>query len=302
MATWRKLGLVWRPCGRHWWARGYAHMPTPELLDERTLRVYFAVLDQYKFGRPAWVDVDARNPTHVLREATEPLLDLGEPGTFDDSGVVPSYFAPVAGRRCLYYIGWQRCERVPYKMFTGLAEPHAGGYRRASAAPLIDRTGAEPFLRANPSILIEEGRYRAWYVSATGWTTVADQPYPLYVIRHAESADGRHWSDDGPICIAHEGPEEFGISRPWVLRDADCYRMWYSVRSRCAPYRIGYAESADGLRWERKDDEVGMQRSADGWDAEMICFPAVIDVHGRRLMFYNGNRHGATGFGVAILE
>ena len=34
----------------------------------------------------------------------------------------------------------------------------------------------------------------------------------------------------------------------------------------------------------------------------MLCFPAVIDVHGQRLMFYNGNRHGATGFGVAVLE
>jgi hypothetical protein len=34
----------------------------------------------------------------------------------------------------------------------------------------------------------------------------------------------------------------------------------------------------------------------------MICYPAVVDVNGRRLMFYNGNRHGATGFGVAVLE
>src|SRR5436309_8823016 len=94
MIRWRKLGLVWRPGGGRWWARAYAHMPTPELIDERTLRVYFAALDDAKFGRPGWVDLDARDPTRVLREAEEPLLDLGEPGTFDDSGVVPSYFAP----------------------------------------------------------------------------------------------------------------------------------------------------------------------------------------------------------------
>jgi hypothetical protein len=302
VGKWRKLGLVWRPGGGRWWARAYAHMPTPELLDERTLRVYFAALDDGKFGRPGWVDLDARAPTRVLREAEEPLLDLGDPGTFDDSGVVPSYFAPVAGRRCLYYIGWQRCERVPYKMFTGLAEPDGDRYRRASPAPLIDRTASEPFLRANPTVLIEGGRYRAWYVSATGWTTVDGNPYPHYVIRHAESADGRAWSDGGPVCIGHDSPDEFGISRPWVVRDPDCYRMWYSVRSRSAPYRIGYAESADGVAWVRKDDRAGIERSADGWDAEMVCFPAVIDVHGKRLMFYNGNRHGATGFGVAVLE
>jgi hypothetical protein len=34
----------------------------------------------------------------------------------------------------------------------------------------------------------------------------------------------------------------------------------------------------------------------------MICYAAVIDVNGQRLMFHNGNRHGATGFGVAVLE
>jgi hypothetical protein len=277
-------------------------MPTPEVLDERTVRVHVAVLDDQKFGRPTWVDLDARDPTRVLREADAPALDLGEPGTFDDSGVVPSYCATIAGRRVLYYIGWQRCARVPYKMFTGLAELQGHRLRRASAAPLMDRTGAEPFLRANPSVLVENGRYRAWYVSATGWTTVDDQPYPRYVIRHAESADGLRWSDGGPVCIGHDGPEEFGISRPWVVRDADRYRMWYSVRSRTAPYRLGYAESADGLTWVRQDEQVGLERSATGWDAEMICFPAVIDVHGRRWMFYNGNRHGASGFGVALLE
>jgi hypothetical protein len=78
--------------------------------------------------------------------------------------------------------------------------------------------------------------------------------------------------------------------------------MWYSIRSHSRPYRIGYAESGDGLQWERRDDEAGIEASASGWDSEMICYAAVIDVNGRRLMFYNGNRHGATGFGVAELE
>ena len=302
MGKWHKLGWVWQPSGKRWWARAYAHMPTPELIDDRTIRVYFACLDDDKYGRPGWVDVDVRDPRKVLGEADEPLLDLGAPGTFDDSGVVPSQFASVGGRRCLYYIGWQRCERVPYKMFTGLAEPQGTGFQRASAAPLIDRTNNEPFLRANPTVLIEGTRYRAWYVSATGWTTVGGKAYPHYVIRHTESPDGRYWSDGGPICIQHNSQDEFGISRPWVIRDGYRYRMWYAVRSRSAPYRIGYAESADGLSWQRQDEKAGIERSDSGWDSEMVCFPAVIDAGGRRLMFYNGNRHGSSGFGVAVLE
>jgi hypothetical protein len=34
----------------------------------------------------------------------------------------------------------------------------------------------------------------------------------------------------------------------------------------------------------------------------MICYGAVVDLIGRRLMFYNGNRHGESGFGCAVLE
>ena len=78
--------------------------------------------------------------------------------------------------------------------------------------------------------------------------------------------------------------------------------MWYSIRSTHEPYKIGYAESIDGLNWTRKDHLVGIHRSDTGWDSEMICYPCVIPFKGKYYMFYNGNRHGSTGFGYAIWE
>ncbi|MFQ5751293.1 MAG: hypothetical protein ACE5HI_04785, partial [bacterium] len=65
--------------------------------------------------------------------------------------------------------------------------------------------------------------------------------------------------------------------------------------------RIGYAESENGLDWIRKDEEVGIEVSDEGWDSEMICYPAVISVNGTTYMFYNGNNNGETGFGYAQL-
>ena len=174
-------------------------------------------------------------------------------------------------------------------------------FERRSRVPLLDRTDTEPYLRSAPSILAVKGGYQAWYVSATDWTTVRGEPYPHYVVRTAESADGIAWSHTGPVCINLAG-DEFGIGRPWVIRDADRFRMWYSIRSHSRPYHIGYAESADGLSWQRQDERVGIEASYSGWDSEMICYAAVIDVNGRRLMFYNGNRHGESGFGCAVLE
>jgi len=63
-----------------------------------------------------------------------------------------------------------------------------------------------------------------------------------------------------------------------------------------------YAESADRVKWTRKAREAGTHPGAIGWDAEMICYPCVVDAGGRRYMFYNGNRRGATGFGYAVLD
>ncbi len=224
---WRKLGRVYSPAGESGWDRTYAHLPTPVLLDDRHIRVYFAALDEQKRGRIGYVDVDGADPCRVRRVAAEPVLDLGEPGSFDDAGVNPSCLVAVAGRLRMYYIGWQRCQTVPYMLFAGLAEGDDGeAFRRRARVPILDRSPAEPFLRSATTIVREGDRYRAWYVSADGWTHVGDIPYPHYVVRHVESADGLTWPGSGSVCIGHDGPDEFGIGRPWVVRDGSLYRMW----------------------------------------------------------------------------
>ncbi|HYO15398.1 MAG TPA: hypothetical protein VE685_19555 [Thermoanaerobaculia bacterium] len=299
---WRKGGRIYVPSGERWWARSYATIPTVEPRGD-VLRVYFAGLDEERRGRIGFVDVDARDPARILGESTEPVLDIGAPGLFDDSGVNPSCVVAVGGRRFLYYIGWQRCERVPYMLFAGLAVAQGDGpFERLQSVPVLDRTPPEPFLRSATSVHVEDSRFRAWYVSGEGWVSVGGRPLPTYVIRTAESSDGLHWESREEPCLSFADADEFGFGRPWVVRDAGGYRMWYSIRSRSRPYRMGYAESADGILWTRRDGEVGLERSAEGWDSEMICYPCVVDAAGSRYMFYNGNGHGASGFGYAVLE
>lgn len=298
---WEKKGLVYSPRGDLWWARSYAAIPTAELNGDR-IRVYFTGLDESRFGRIGYIDVDAAEPGRVLSHSPEPVLDLGPLGAFDDSGVNASCVITVNGKKFLYYIGWQRCVRVPYALFAGLAVSDDGiSFQRASAAPILERTDREPVLRSAPCVIWDRDRFRIWYVSGLGWIEVNGMPYPTYVIRHGQSVDGRRWECDGQICINFEDPDEFGFGRPWVVKDDGIYRMWYSVRSRSAPYRLGYAESVDGNAWQRRDDMAGIERSPAGWDSEMVCYSCVIDTDDCRYLFYNGNRHGSTGFGYAKL-
>jgi hypothetical protein len=85
--------------------------------------------------------------------------------------------------------------------------------------------------------------------------------------------------------------------------------MWYSYRGGVdyrtnpqASYRIGYAQSKDGISWTRMDDSAGIDVSSEGWDAEMIEYPHVVQHHRTRYMFYNGNKFGESGFGFAELS
>jgi hypothetical protein len=299
---WRKLGLIYAPTGQLWWARSHAYLPTAHVMGD-AIRVYFAGLDEQQYGRIGYVDLDARDPRHIKYATTEPVLDLGEPGCFDDSGVSPSCVLARPDGLSLYYIGWQRAARVPYLLLAGLANsPDGTTFERLRRTPVLERTSREPWVRSAITIIRQANQLRAWYVSATGWTTFEDRPVPTYILRSAESTDGIVWREQAAAAIDFATPDEFGFGRPWVIQDPGVLRMWYSIRSHSRPYRIGYAESNDRTAWVRKDDSVGIEASPSGWDSEMLCFPCVIDAGGQRLMFYNGNRHGRTGFGAAVLE
>ena len=135
-------------------------------------------------------------------------------------------------------------------------------------------------------------------MSCTAWTPQPGGPRHHYHIKYAESADGLHWTRTGRVAIDYAHPGEYAISRPCVVQDGDAWRMWYSWRG--AAYRIGHAESPDGVEWTRLDHAAGIEPADSGWDAQMIEYPFVFDHRGQRYMLYNGNGYGATGFGLAV--
>jgi hypothetical protein len=300
---WVKRGLVYAPRGDEIWARSHAYLPTVEVLGDDRLRVYFASLDEHKVGRIGFVDLSSEDPCRVIQVSQRPVFDIGSPGTFDDQGVSPSCILNVDGQKRLYYFGWQSAGKVPYLLFTGVAfySEEEGVFHRYRRVPVMDRTNDEPFVRSAGFVLPEGSGYRMWYVSATGWWNQEGKTLPRYTIRCTTSKDGLRWDGESRVCLSMR-EDEFRLGRPWVLKGRDCYRMWYSVRSTSKPYRIRYAESEDGWNWVRKDEEGGIDVSESGWDSEMVCFPCVVEVAGRTYMFYNGNGHGSTGFGVAELK
>ena len=229
------------------------------------------------------------------------MLDLGALGTFDDAGVTSSCLVSVAERRYLYYTGWTRGVSVPFYLHVGLAiSENNGPFHRLSRAPLLDRSPADPYLTASPCVRVDGDGWKMWYVSGSEWKATDSGPRHYYNIRYAESMDGVVWHRDGRTCVDYANETEHAFARPCVMRDADRFRMWYAVRG--DRYKIGFAESADGVSWSRLDDVGGLHPAGDGWESEMVEYPWVFDENGRRFMLYNGNDYGRSGVGLAVWD
>ena len=132
---------------------------------------------------------------------------------------------------------------------------------------------------------------------------------PRYHLKYAESSDGINWKRNGIIAINYKNDDEAGIVKASVIKDGTIYRMWYSYRNFIDyrtdiknSYKIGYAESSDGINWTRMDEKAGITVSDSGWDKDMIAYPHVIKIKNNLLMFYNGNGFGQSGFGYAQLQ
>jgi hypothetical protein len=300
MSRWRRLGLLALDTSRAPWAATHAALPVIEPLDGTRFALYLSLRDRdgrARIGRCALTMSEA--PSLEPVEA-DPVLDLGLLGTFDDSGVTTSSLVTVGRDRFLYYTGWSRGVTVPFYLAASVAISENGGpFERWSLAPLLERNAADPFLTASPFVLIGHGRWRMWYVSATEWRNTAAGPRHYYHIRYAESSDGFLWHRDGRVALDYATEDEHAFARPWVLHDADQYRMWFAVRGE--RYRIAAAESEDGVSWTRRDT-LGLIPGDDAWESEMVEYPCLFDWNGRRYMLYNGNDYGRTGVGLAVFE
>jgi hypothetical protein len=269
--------------------------------------VYFSSRDEFSRSAPFFIEIEAKPPYKVIYEHPRPVLQLGEPGAFDADGVMPSCLLRWDDVCYLYYTGWNKGLGVGYRLEIGVAISSDGGltFTRYNRGPLIGRSLTEPIGCAMPYVVV--GRswdWRMYYLSFDCWV----DGEPMYRIASRHSQAGFLWTGK-KLCLDYKDDKEGGLGRCCVLRDPDMYRMWYCHRNRKGyrkrgpdSYRIGYAESPDGIDWTRKDDEAGLDVSDEGWDSVMTAYPYVFDHNGQRFMMYNGNGFGQSGIGLAVLE
>ncbi|EAI4070945.1 glycoside hydrolase family 32 protein [Campylobacter jejuni] len=296
---WEKKGLIFCPNKENEWMDNSFLQPTPIVLQDR-IRIFGGIRDAKGVSRIGYVEVEKDNPSIIIRYSSNPVLDIGKDGMFDDNGVTPTSLVAINDRLYLYYAGYTLGTKVRFRVFSGIAVSDNGGEKfvRIQENPITDRAPGEELFRVVHSVVYDKGVYKFWYGGGNYFIQGKNKTLPVYDIRYMESLSLLEFPKSGIVAIPIiDGNHRVG--RPFVFLENDIFKMFYGYGSEEYPYRLAYAESNNGIQWKNKD--INIDLSSDGWDSEMMAYPSFIRVDGKGYLFYNGNNYGYGGFGYAQL-
>ncbi|MEM0673888.1 MULTISPECIES: hypothetical protein [Dickeya] len=301
---WIKKGLIcsFESFDLEWYKKN-TMVPVPLLISKDCLRIFLTMCDAENVGRIGYVDVNPNNPSEIINYSKEAVLDIGRDGCFDDSGVLPSAIFEHEGKHYMFYSAYQKQTKIPYTILTGVAvfNNDFTKLERVTEVPLLERTDDERFIRSAVFCIKDQEKFKIYYSSGNEWVDNTLKIVPRYDIKCIESDDLLDWHKSEPKpCISLSG-DEYGLTTPNVYKDGNIYKMTYAIRSISKGYRLGYAESTDGIHWQRIDNLMDIEVSPSGWDSEMVCFGNVFQYEEKEYLFYCGNHYGIGGMGYAEL-
>ena len=140
-----------------------------------------------------------------------------------------------------------------------------------------------------PSVIKRNGLYQMWYTGQM----CPEIDGGASAIGFAISDDGVTWNRvSGDPVLAPEKPwEKEALMSPHVMWDerTKIYRMWYCGGGHVEPDGIGYAQSVDGLQWEKhRNNPVFLPDPGGGWDNYKVGGPYVVYRDHWYWMFYIG--------------
>jgi hypothetical protein len=297
---WIKKGLIFEINNHQKWMKTHAALPFSDQIKDQIYRIYFSTRNNRNKASVGFIERDFENGK-TLKISKKAVLSPGKLGTFDENGVMGSCIVNKKNKKFLYYTGWGSSKSTPFEWSIGLAISENNGktFEKISDGPIISKNSHDPYFVGSPTVIFDKNRWKMWYISTKGWKKSKKELTAPYYLKYAESKDGEEWKLNDDIAI-NVSKKEIGLGRASVIKEDKIYKMWYAYAT--TKYRIGYAESIDGKKWKRMDKKAGINVSKNGWDSESIEYPFVFNYKKKKMMLYNGNNFGKTGFGYAVYE
>jgi len=214
---------------------------------------------------------------------SEPVIDVGPPGSWDENHVLDPAAILVKGKTYLYYTAVS--PKADRAVCLAIADD---GIR------FVKYPDNPVIIGGAPEVVIRDSVFYLYYwkkkPSGTG-----------YQIHCARSSDGRVFEEYGREPVLAVGPEgtwdSHTVETPRIFMEGGVYYMLYCASDRYNdyPWNAGLAVSADLLRWTKYRNNPVFSRGEEGaWDEGAIWFTTVEKIGERYYMWYEGYGGGTS--------
>lgn len=220
------------------------------------------------------------------RYANNPVLDIGEPGAWDDNVVTGPVVVRAGNKFHLWYWGISVSGNVGSAVGHAIS-PDGIHWVKDPENPVIVPGGPDEWdytWTATGGVLYDAPYFRMWY-SAVGNLDLSDAGIGLAISR-----DGTHWKKHpaNPLMLGSGPPawDNTFVYNPMIIKDDHIYHMWFHG---AWPFQIGYATSLNGLDWRKHQSNPMVTNGPPGaWDELGRLVPAVVLKDGQYQMWHTG--------------
>jgi predicted GH43/DUF377 family glycosyl hydrolase len=236
--------------------------------------------------------------TEWVDDSANPVVPPPEPGAWDAERYLSSVIE-VDGTYHMYFWGREDPAADPLYWYWDIGHatsPDGVTWVMDPANPVLVRGAAgewDDHAAAFAAVIHDGSQFRMWYTGGDG---------EVGRVGYATSPDGSTWTKHPGNPVMDVGAsgafDDLGVWPGEVLFDGSRYRMWYTgahgTISSDWDWRIGYAESDDGLSWIRHPAPV---LEPAGWEGTIVYAPAVLFDGARYHMWYTA---GGVDIGYAV--
>lgn len=294
----KTLGLEW--CTHH------TILPTPYLISENEIRVYFGGTDKNYYGHLGYVDVQIsinENKFEIKDIAQNPILSNANCLTFAKNGINPVSLFKKNNKLYLTVVGYDTDRDGKLKLMSGLVESQDEGktFLATQYEPILTKENNSSLLQS--ALFMDPPNHRGYFVSDIDWLKIDNKWLPKYGIAQVEFYENS-WNVKSSQFILKPQGDEMGLARPWQFNYKNDSFLIFGVRKlidgKLVYKEFGLAKYTNN-QWVRLNN-LKFTNSGEDWDSNMTCYGAIIQINNRLYMLYNGNANGVGGVGIAKLE